>query len=270
MKSRVSAPAKAILVGEHAVVYGRSALAAPIPLAVEARVVDAKHGVQLLIPRWGIEQRVPPVDEHPAGAAGILAQLLERLDLADRAMTIEVFPNVPRAMGLGGSAALAVSVIRALDLHFGLDLAAEEVNAFAFACEQTAHGTPSGVDNALATYGVTMLYRNSATGGERPAAQRTELALARPLPVVIGLSGKESLTAASVAHDDPGATARNEPGRQSLEPRERTTACAEEMRVMERAFLAYVEQRKLVVVEDHAPQVAGGYHLHAFPPARSG
>ena len=194
---RSSACGKVILLGEHAVVYGRSALASPIPLAVEARVVDAadSEGVQLLIPRWGVEQRLPPPGEQATGAAGILALLLARLELAGRPMTIEVFPNVPRAMGLGGSAALAVSVVRALDTHFRLGLAPEEVNAHAFECERAAHGTPSGVDNTVATYGATMLFR------ARPGttAECTELPLGKPLPLVVGISGKESLTAKSVA-----------------------------------------------------------------------
>ena len=193
---RSSACGKVIILGEHAVVYGRSALAVPLPLAVEARVVDAADGVQLLIPRWGVEQRVPPVSERPAGAAGILALLLERLQLDQRSMTIEVFPNVPRAMGLGGSSALAVSVIRALDQHFSLGLTAAAINGFAFACEQAAHGTPSGVDNTLATFGTTMLYRAAA---ENRPAEFDELALARPLALVIGVTGKESLTATTVA-----------------------------------------------------------------------
>ena len=193
---RSSACGKVILLGEHAVVYGRHALATPIPLAVEARVVDAADGVQLVIPRWGVEQRVPAVGEHPAGVAGILALLLEQLDLSDRAMAIEVFPNVPRAMGLGGSSALAVSVIRALDSHFRLGLGAEAINDYAFACEQAAHGTASGVDNTLATYGAPLLFR--AASASRPASFE-EVKLGAPLPLVIGLSGKESLTASSVA-----------------------------------------------------------------------
>ena len=208
---RSSACGKVILLGEHAVVYGRSALAAPIPLAVEARVVDADDGIQLVIPRWAVEQRIRPVDEHPVGAARILSLLLQRLDLAERSMTIEVFPNVPRAMGLGGSSALAVSVVRALDVHFALGLDAMEVNAFAFECEQAAHGTPSGVDNTLATYGTTMLYRNTGRdpdGGAEP--EFTELALAKPLPIVVGLSGRESLTATSVAKV-AAAWRRNQP-----------------------------------------------------------
>ena len=204
---RSTACGKVILLGEHAVVYGRHAVAVPIPLAVEARVVDADDGVQLLIPRWGVEQRVPAVGEHPAGVAGILALLLERLDLADRAMTIEVFPNVPRAVGLGGSSALAVSVIRALDSHFRLGLDAKAINDFAFACEQAAHGTASGVDNTLATYGTPLVFRAAGSHGE---ASFREIELAAPLPLVIGLSGKESLTAASVARVG-AAWQRNKP-----------------------------------------------------------
>ncbi len=192
---RSSACGKVILLGEHAVVYGRAALASPLPLAVEARVVDAADGVQLLIPRWGVEQRLPPPGGQAAGAAGILALLLARLELAGRPMTIEVFPNVPRAMGLGGSAALAVSVVRALDSHFRLGLSPAEVNAHAFECERAAHGTPSGVDNTIATYGTTMLFR----AGPDAAPDFTELPLGKPLPLVIGISGKESLTATSVA-----------------------------------------------------------------------
>ena len=195
VEPRSSACGKVILLGEHAVVYGRSALASPLPLAVEARVVDAADGVQLLIPRWGVEQRLPPSGEQAPGAAGILALLLARLELAGRPMTIEVFPNVPRAMGLGGSAALAVSVVRALDTHFHLGLSAAEVNAHAFECERAAHITPSGVDNTIATYGATMLFR--ARPGETP--EFTELPLGKPLPLVVGVSGKESLTATSVA-----------------------------------------------------------------------
>ena len=189
---RSYASGKIILLGEHAVVYGRPALAAPIPLAVEARVVDSADTV-LLVPRWGIEQRIPPLSENPQGVAGILALLLERLDLASRALTIEAFPNVPRAMGLGGSSALAVAVIRALSDHFKLDLSNERINKLAFECERAAHGTPSGVDNTIATYGSTLLFENNGS----PSFQ--EVRPARSVSIAIGISGKESLTATTVA-----------------------------------------------------------------------
>jgi hydroxymethylglutaryl-CoA reductase len=190
---RSSACGKMILLGEHAVVYGRQAIAAPIPLAVEARVKDSKDGIQMVIPRWGVEQRIRSLEEHPQGVAGILAMVLKELKLESRSMEIEVFPHIPRAMGLGGSSALAVAVIRALDTHFGVGLDAEQVNALAFECEKAAHGTPSGVDNTVATYGKPLLYHRD----EGPVF--TELEIATPMTFVIGISGRESLTATHVA-----------------------------------------------------------------------
>ena len=191
---RSFANGKVILLGEHAVVYGRHAIAAPIPLAVEVRVLEAADGVRLLIPRWGVEQRIKAVEEHQQGAAGILAMLLRELALDDRSIDIEVFPHIPRAMGLGGSAALAVAIVRvAGPPRFGLGLSLERVNALAFECEKAAHGTPSGVDNTVATYGQMLLYSNAS----RP--RFSTLAPSVPLPIVIGISGKESLTANNVA-----------------------------------------------------------------------
>lgn len=190
---RSSACGKMILFGEHAVVYGRQAIAAPIPLAIEARVKDAKDGIHMVIPRWGVEQRIRPVDEHPQGVAGILAMVLEDLKLESRSMEIEVFPHIPRAMGLGGSSALAVAVIRALDAHYRLGLDAEQVNELAFMCEKAAHGTPSGVDNTVATYGKPLLYHRD----KGPVF--AELDIGTPMTFVIGISGRESLTANHVA-----------------------------------------------------------------------
>jgi hydroxymethylglutaryl-CoA reductase len=118
---------------------------------------------------------------------------LRELQLHNEDMTIEVFPHVPRAMGLGGSAALAVAVIRALDTEFELDLSHERVNALAFECEKAAHGTPSGIDNTLATYGDPVLYRNTGT------PEFSSIAPGRPLHIAVGLTGKESLTAKTVA-----------------------------------------------------------------------
>jgi len=195
---RSTACGKVILLGEHAVVYGRPALALPIPLAVEAVVRKGGDGINLVIPRWGLEQKIRPAMGQ--GLAGILHTVLERLGLAERAMTIEVIPHVPRAMGLGGSAALAVAVIRALDQAFALKLDDGAVNALAFACEQVAHGTPSGIDNTVATYGMPLIYqRTDADPATTSAGQFQELRLGTPVPLVIGITGRESLTANTVA-----------------------------------------------------------------------
>ncbi len=193
--SRQSACGKIILFGEHAVVYGRPAIALPIPIAVEASVrkhtANEAEGVSVLIPRWGLEQKV---HANTQGLGGILAKILDELNVSDQNMTIEVFPHVPRAMGLGGSSALAVSIIRAVDHAFDLSLGDEKVNALAFECEKAAHGTPSGVDNTVATYGVPLMYRR-----ENDVPIFDTLRLGQPLELIVGITGRHSLTADAVA-----------------------------------------------------------------------
>ncbi|MGH8279593.1 MAG: hydroxymethylglutaryl-CoA reductase, degradative [Gammaproteobacteria bacterium] len=183
---------KAILLGEHAVVYGRHAIAVPVPLAIRARAEDSSDGTWMLIPRWGVEQRLQAGGKPQGSLQQSLDLILRTLELSERALRIQVYPNLPRANGLGGSAALAVAVIRALDQHCKLGLSDAQISAIAFECERIAHITPSGIDNTVATYGRPLLYQR----GDPPLIET--LKFPQPLPVVIGLSGVESLTARTV------------------------------------------------------------------------
>jgi hydroxymethylglutaryl-CoA reductase len=117
-------------------------------------------------------------------------------------MRIEVWSEIPRAMGLGGSAAVAVAIIRAVDRHFEIGLSDDDVNALAFRCEQVAHGTPSGIDNTVATFGQPLIYRK----GDPPRIHSLDLPY--PINFVIGMTGVESLTAKMVARVREGR-ARN-------------------------------------------------------------
>jgi hydroxymethylglutaryl-CoA reductase len=184
---------KVILLGEHAVVYERYAVAAPINLAMQAKVWDSDNGIHLLIPRWGVEEKIQKGADHKYSIYKSLDMILEKLKLSDRSIKIEVFPHIPRAMGLGGSAALAVSIIRALDHHFKLSLPESEINALAYESEIFAHGSASGIDNTLATYGEFILYKKGS-----PATMRN-IKVKKPIPIVIGLTGIESLTAKMVS-----------------------------------------------------------------------
>lgn len=191
---------KVILLGEHAVVYGSHAIAAPIPLAMRATVqeIPGNPGVILDVDRRGVAQDRAQADPDRQDIPQRSVQLvLAHLGLAGRALRIRISSTVPAAMGLGSSAAFAVAVIRALDQHFGLALDDAQVNMLALRCEELAHGTPSGIDNTVATYGRPVLYQR---GEETHRVSRIQpLTFARPLPLAIGLTGRSSSTVEAVA-----------------------------------------------------------------------
>ncbi len=171
---------KVILLGEHAVVYGSHAIAAPIRLGIRARVLEGGNGIRILIPRWGVESRLFDGPEARHSMYRALEEMIRGAKLSDRDFAVEVSPELPRSMGLGGSAALAVAVARALNRHFKLGLDHDAINRMAFASEQVVHGTPSGIDNTVSTYGRFILYRKP---------RMTELHVPDAIPIVIGLTG---------------------------------------------------------------------------------
>ncbi len=193
---------KIILFGEHAVVYGSHAIAAPLPIGMQAKISDPStssgqaDGVHVIIPRWGVEERLRFGAQHKFSIFLALEKILSELQLQDRAMRLEIFPHVPRAMGLGGSAALAVAIVRALSEYFKLNLSDEDVWRLSYLSETIVHGAASGIDNTLATYGKFLLFKKNPTLGAGPFTQ--PLQLEKPLPIVIGLSWTESLTAPMV------------------------------------------------------------------------
>jgi len=190
-ESCATAAGKVILLGEHAVVYGRHALALPIPDAVSAQVSKSDAGVNISIPEWGVSERVDADDS--SGIAAALNLILRELDVAGPGYEIHLRSDLPRAMGLGSSAALAVAIVRAFDAELELGLDDSRVNAIAFECEKLAHGTPSGIDNTIATYAVPMTFRNAES------LHVEHLALPEPPPIIIACSSSPGLTVEQVA-----------------------------------------------------------------------
>ena len=188
-----SANGKIILLGEHAVVYGSRALAAPIPLAIHARVTKGADGVRLRVPGWGIDTAWKPGRLHRDSILKAVDTILYQLGISKPAITIEVFPRLPRAMGMGSSAAAAVAVTRALSQFYHLNLDDDGVNGIAFAAERIIHGQSSGVDNTVISHAAPLVFRPG------PPAEAVPLGLGRTLPLVVGLSHKTSLTAPMVA-----------------------------------------------------------------------
>lgn len=184
---------KVILLGEHSVVYGRHALAAPIDVAIRATIEDSENGIQLYIPSWNVTENMSWNVEPKNSLETSLQLILRELGLDGKSLSIQVHSGIPRAVGLGGSAALAVAVIRAVDRRFDLGLSDESVNSLAYQAEQIAHGRASGIDNSVATFGRPILFQRA----DPPKIE--QISIGTPTPMVVGMTGREGLTAAMVS-----------------------------------------------------------------------
>lgn len=72
---------------------------------------------------------------------------------------VVVASNVPVGAGLGSSAAFCTSLAAAFLKYCGIS-DKKAVNQWAFSGEKLIHGTPSGIDNAVSTYGNILLYKD--------------------------------------------------------------------------------------------------------------
>lgn len=150
-----SASGKVILFGEHAVVYGRPAIAVPVNQArAHAHVEDSSLADDIRVIAPDLDQQC---DLSEAKRNNPLAQIvsltLAHLGLDLRSgLTVTVRADLPVARGMGSGAAVSTAIVRALAAHFGQCLDSEAVSALIFEVEKLYHGTPSGIDNTVIAF----------------------------------------------------------------------------------------------------------------------
>jgi mevalonate kinase len=126
---------KVILAGEHAVVYGKMALAASISLGVRATVVESGGSEKNFI-----------IDKAIEVAGG------------DHTVQILIESELPIGSGLGSSAAVSAAVIKAVREYLGKPTTEDELFHLTFECEKLAHGNASGLDPAVVVHGGLIAY----------------------------------------------------------------------------------------------------------------
>lgn len=176
---------KAILLGEHAVVYGAPALVLPLPrltvTATATRFPGTNSGPDRITvavgePGWAA---VTPVAVGGPGRAavtpvatdGLRHLVTEFKKLAGRTgglcADIVIESAVPPSRGLGSSAACGRAAALALVEAYGHRLDPGQVYDLVQSSERVAHGRASGID-AVATGAASLLVFRSGTAGELP------------------------------------------------------------------------------------------------------
>jgi mevalonate kinase len=185
-----SAPGKIILFGEHAVVYGRPALAVPVTqVHADVEVLDSANAETWIdAPDISLHARVSALaPSHPLRT--VIESVFATLKVSP-SLKIRITSTIPVASGLGSGAAVSVAVIRALSAHLGHSLTDEQVNALAYETEKLHHGTPSGIDNTVITYAKPVFFIKG-----QPIQT---FSVARPFQIVIADTGISAPTKKSV------------------------------------------------------------------------
>jgi mevalonate kinase len=192
-----TAPGKVILFGEHAVVYGRAAIAVPVTkVRATATVEDALPGTGCTIaaPDIGVRIRLSDALAHPLAVAVRLAAEAAGIQ-AEPDWNVTVGSTIPIAGGMGSGAAVGAALARAVLSHSASPSsgspAAETVNRIVYAVEELHHATPSGIDNTVVVYEQPVWF----VRGQQP--QVFDIAL--PFHLVIADTGIASSTGKVVA-----------------------------------------------------------------------
>lgn len=191
---------KVILIGEHAVVYGRSAIAAAIDRQVRVSILAAEHEGEVGCGEGSVRDGAPftliissPEESEPSPQSTLLLQAVTRaadlLDVDLRGLKLRIDSDLPAAVGLGSSAALSVALVRALAATHSRALTADNVCSLAYELERLFHGFPSGIDNTVATHGGLVLFRRDAKARSLASSR------AIPLVVAIGRAPRNTSTA---------------------------------------------------------------------------
>jgi len=151
MKISYSAPAKVILSGEHAVVYGKPALVSTINLRL-------KFSLTIL----GRSFQDGKTDEEIYFISKKVRNYLknQEINFINKPFNFKIGSEIPVGRGLGSSAALSVAAVSTfLEFYAGRQFEKKEINDLAFQIEKHFHQNPSGVDNSAACFGGLILYQ---------------------------------------------------------------------------------------------------------------
>ncbi|MFA9490585.1 MAG: mevalonate kinase [Anaerolineales bacterium] len=193
---KASAPGKVILFGEHAVVFGMPAIAAPLEgLRTTATISPLPEGAHndILIeaPAIGYFQwlhEAAPNDPLPMIVQEFLTSVgIQKFD----PLHLVIKSSIPSSAGLGSGAAASAAVIEALVRFFDKPTSASEISRIIYEAEKIHHGTPSGIDNTVVAHDRVVYFIRD---------QEPEfLNLHSPLWIVLGDTGERTSTSTAVS-----------------------------------------------------------------------
>ena len=182
----ITSPGKIILFGEHAVVYGKPAIAAPVnslTTNVKLKITDDEISKIIIT-----DKSLTPEERN---------RLEELLELVKKELVIKdnfhitIDSSVPISSGMGSSASLCVSIVKSLLLHKNNSVDVEELSKLALIGEKIFHGNPSGIDTNVISYNQTLFFQKKK--------KNEFIKIKKPLNILIADSGIKGSTKRAVS-----------------------------------------------------------------------
>lgn len=173
-KISISTPGKCILFGEHAVVYGYTALVSTIDMKSVCTIRNINsNGIKFNFPNYQKKIQLKSLDlieneieifnskfESFSHFLKTLKKIENECSLSLNGIEIEISSSLWSNSGLGSSASTASAFIQAVNQFFNLKWSIDKINSYTYFMEKFIHGNPSGIDNTVINYGGFLLYQN--------------------------------------------------------------------------------------------------------------
>jgi len=181
---------KLILSGEHSVVYGYPAIVASTSLLVQTSISHLDTNSLVLVSQnFETEKRYTKEDLNDflnysrsqfklyrktkdvsylktirkTDSLAVLtlasALFLEAYPQTELGLKLSLNSNVPVGSGMGSSATIASSVLKALAQDKHIHIKPDKLSALIYQVEEFIHGNPSGVDNTAVVYGGLLQFK---------------------------------------------------------------------------------------------------------------
>ena len=145
--ANVSAHAKIILIGEHAVVYGQPAISLPLKTIRTYACLKPSNNGQIIHSKL-FDGDLQQVSDRLAGVKKLITTLLTRLATSNTPFDLTITSDIPVERGMGSSAATALAITKAFYTAFQQPLSEQILLTTAAISEKIVHGNPSGLDAA--------------------------------------------------------------------------------------------------------------------------
>lgn len=159
MKCTASAPGKTILFGEHAVVFGKPAIAVAVDKRAKITINKSKNDYTTIKSKdldflAEVNLNNPNINLKK-GKSGIIKYILQSLltNHDKSPLDVDLKLDMPIGAGLGSSAAVTVATLAALDAYHQKPIIVPEIAKTAHEIEVKVQGAASPLDTATSAYG---------------------------------------------------------------------------------------------------------------------